>query len=221
MRAAPLRTRCATTPIGPIFRRSSTALRSPVLGRLGHEANPNAKARPRLILSASAAGLERRPDGWWWNPCRVPWGEVVAAVLPAGGRVAVPGGRRVFDLFLALGYDAFHLTRAEGVRVGEGVALFSDCDGASPRRRCCPATGFPGRAAGDRSRRAGEPDGLASPALRLRVPRPKAVRRCKRSLARTPASRDARQNTLRPRAVRRCKRSLAPLRHRGMPGRTP
>jgi hypothetical protein len=99
-----------------------------VLGRLGHEANPNAKARPRLVLSSSAAGLERRPDGWWWNPALVSWREAIAAVLPSGGRVAVPGGRRVFDLFLALGYDAFHLTRAEAVRVGEGVALFSDCD---------------------------------------------------------------------------------------------
>ena len=33
----------------------------------------------------------------------------------------------MFDLFLALGYDVFHLTRAEDVRIGEGVALFSAC----------------------------------------------------------------------------------------------
>jgi dihydrofolate reductase len=99
-----------------------------VLGRLGHEANPNEKARLRLVLSSSAAGIERRPDAWWWNPARVSWTEAVAAVLPAGGRVAVPGGRQVFDLFLDLGYDAFHLTRAHAVRVGEGIALFSACD---------------------------------------------------------------------------------------------
>ena len=99
-----------------------------VLGRLGHEANPNTKGRLRLILSASAEGLARRPDGWWWNPARVPWREAIATVLPVGGRVAVPGGRRVFDLFLGIGYDAFHLTRAESVRLGEGVALFSACE---------------------------------------------------------------------------------------------
>lgn len=99
-----------------------------VLGRLGHEANPNRKGRPRLVLSTSAQGLERRPDAWWWNPAAMPWAEAIDAVLPHGGRVAVPGGRRVFDLFLKLGYGAFHLTRAEGVRVPGGVALFSACD---------------------------------------------------------------------------------------------
>ena len=99
-----------------------------VLGRLGHAANPNPKGRLRLVLSASAAGLERRADGWWWNPERVPWAEAIARVLPAGGRVAVPGGRRVFDLFLGIGYDAFHLSRAESVRIGAGTALFSACD---------------------------------------------------------------------------------------------
>ena len=36
------------------------------------------------------------------------------------------------DLFLAIGYDAFHLTRAEGVSIPDGVPLFSGCrDGAS------------------------------------------------------------------------------------------
>jgi hypothetical protein len=99
-----------------------------VLGRLGHEANPNLKNRLRLVLSSSADGLERRPDGWWWNPAALPWKEVIAAVLPEGGRVAVPGGRRVFDLFLTLGFDAFHLTRAEGARVPGGVGLFSGCE---------------------------------------------------------------------------------------------
>ena len=34
-----------------------------VLGRLGHEANPNPKGRLRMILSSSSTGLERRRDG--------------------------------------------------------------------------------------------------------------------------------------------------------------
>src|SRR3712207_721695 len=99
-----------------------------VLGRLGHEAHPNRKSRPRMILSSSSQGLERRSDGWWWNPVAVSWTDAVRAVLPGGGRIAVPGGRRVFDLFLAIGYDAFHLTRAEGVLVPNGAAVFSGCD---------------------------------------------------------------------------------------------
>jgi hypothetical protein len=99
-----------------------------ILGRLGHEANPNRKNRPRIILSTKVPRLERRSDGWWWNPEGIAWDAAIRTILPEGGRVAVPGGRRVFDLFLAIGYDAFHLTRAEGVRVPGGIALFSGCD---------------------------------------------------------------------------------------------
>jgi hypothetical protein len=31
----------------------------------------------------------------------------------------------VFDLFLAVGYDAFHLSRAHGVSLPGGIALFA------------------------------------------------------------------------------------------------
>ena len=99
-----------------------------VLGRRGHEAHPNPKGRLRVVLSSSSTGLERRSDGWWWNPDAIPWGKAIRAVLPRGGRVAVPGGRRVFDLFLDIGYDAFHLTRAGGAFIQDGVAVFSGCD---------------------------------------------------------------------------------------------
>jgi hypothetical protein len=34
----------------------------------------------------------------------------------------------VFDLFLGIGYDAFHLTRAGGAFIPGGVAVFSGCD---------------------------------------------------------------------------------------------
>jgi dihydrofolate reductase len=99
-----------------------------VLGRLGHEANPNPKKRLRMVLSSSSSGLEQREDGWWWNPGVLSWEEAIGQVLPNGGRVAVPGGRQVFDLFLAIGYTAFHLTRAEGAFIPDGVAVFSECD---------------------------------------------------------------------------------------------
>lgn len=99
-----------------------------VLGRLGHEANPNPRGRLRIVLSSSSRGIERRPDGWWWNPQTLSWSEAIRTVLPHGGRVAVPGGRQVFDLFLKHGYDAFHLTRAEGVVVPGGVPVFSSCE---------------------------------------------------------------------------------------------
>jgi hypothetical protein len=34
----------------------------------------------------------------------------------------------VFDLFLAIGFDAFHLTRAHGVKLPGGRSVFSACD---------------------------------------------------------------------------------------------
>ena len=98
------------------------------LGRLGHEANPNVKGRRRLVLSRAARGLEQRNDAWWWNPERASWREAMQILLPHGGRVAVPGGQAVFDLFLALGYDAFHLSRAHGVLLAGGRYLFAACE---------------------------------------------------------------------------------------------
>src|SRR5580698_5048812 len=84
------------------------------LGRLGHEANPNFKERRRLVLSSAAHGLEGRVDAWWWNPAETSWAQVAARLLPNGGRVAVPGGQAVLELFMAVGYDSFHLSRAGG-----------------------------------------------------------------------------------------------------------
>ncbi len=98
------------------------------LGRKGHEAHANPKGRTRLVVSSSAAGLERRADAWWWNPAAVPWSDVARRLLPEGGRVAVPGGTDVFDLFLGIGYDEFHLTRVIGAEVGPGAPVFRACD---------------------------------------------------------------------------------------------
>jgi hypothetical protein len=98
------------------------------LGRLGHEANPNFKERRRLVLSSAGRGLEQRPDAWWWNPVRSPWREVAATLLPSGGRVAVPGGQAVFDLFMTIGYDSFHLSRAGGVLLAGGRSVFAACE---------------------------------------------------------------------------------------------
>lgn len=95
------------------------------LGRLSHEANPNRKGRNRMVLSASANGIERRSDAWWWNPADVSLAEALSEAAPVSGVVAVPGGRQVFDLFLSIGFDAFHLARAADVRLPDGVPIFS------------------------------------------------------------------------------------------------
>jgi dihydrofolate reductase len=98
------------------------------IGRLGHEANPNIKGRRRLVLSSAARGLEQRSDAWWWNPAQASWRETAETLLPEGGRIAVPGGQAVFDLFLRQGYDGFHLSRAHGVRLPAGRRLFAACE---------------------------------------------------------------------------------------------
>jgi hypothetical protein len=96
-----------------------------VLGRLSHEASPNRRRRRRLVLSSAARGIERRGDVWWWNPQEVPVTDALERAAPEGGVVAVPGGRRVFDLFLGLGFDAFHLARAERIILPAGIPIFS------------------------------------------------------------------------------------------------
>jgi hypothetical protein len=102
-----------------------------VLGRLSHEANPNTARRNRLIVSTAAGGVERRSDGWWWNPAEAPLPVALKSAAPNGGIVAVPGGRLIFDLILKIGFDAFHLARATQVRIPDGVPLFS---AIGPRR---------------------------------------------------------------------------------------
>lgn len=99
-----------------------------VLGRLSHEATPNVRRRNRLIVSGSVAGVERRADGWWWNPAYAPAAAALAAAAPSGGIAAVPGGHLVFDLFRELGFDAFHLARNQRVRLPGGIPLFSAID---------------------------------------------------------------------------------------------
>ncbi len=99
-----------------------------VLGHRSHQLAPNVRGDQRLVISRRAAGLEQRANVWWWNPARMSWVEVAKELLPRGGEVAVPGGQVVFDLFLTIGFDAFHLSRAHGVRLPRGRAIFSRCD---------------------------------------------------------------------------------------------
>jgi hypothetical protein len=99
-----------------------------VLGHRSHELAPNVRGDLRLVVSRGAAGLEQHANVWWWYPARIGWVEVAKELLPRGGDVAVPGGQAVFDLFLKIGFDAFHLSRAHGVKLPGGRALFSGCD---------------------------------------------------------------------------------------------
>jgi hypothetical protein len=113
-----------------------------VLGHRSHELAPNVRGDQRLVISRGAAGLEQHANVWWWNPARVSWVEVTKELLPRGGDVAVPGGQVVFDLFLKIGFDAFHLSRAHGVRLPGGRALFSGCDAGLSAEAVLASAGF-------------------------------------------------------------------------------
>lgn len=113
-----------------------------VLGRRSHEAVPNLKRRNRVVMSSAARGLERRTDAWWWSPAEASLDEALAAAAPAGGTVAVPGGRLVFDYFLALGFDAFHLARVADVTLAGGIPVFSAVAGSASAKGVLTAAGL-------------------------------------------------------------------------------
>ncbi len=116
------------------------------LGRTSHEATPNTRGRRRLILSRAAPGLEQRGDGFWWRPDEVGFAEVAARLMPNGGRLAVPGGQAAFELFLRIGYAAFHLARAEGAFLPGGRGIFAGTEGGEPADAALRRAGLaPGR----------------------------------------------------------------------------
>ena len=115
-----------------LYQREQEVANLVVFARRSHELEPNIHKTPRLVVSREAPGLEQRPDGWWWDPRRTTWEEVAARLLPTGGRVALGGGQVVFDLFLMIGFDGFHLSRAHGVKLPGGRSVFSACDKGVP-----------------------------------------------------------------------------------------
>lgn len=110
-----------------LYQRAQKQAALVVFARRSHELEPNIHRTLRLVVSREAAGLESRPDSWWWDPRRITWEEVATRLLPKGGGVAIGGGQVVFDLFLAIGFDGFHLSRARGVKLPGGRSVFSAC----------------------------------------------------------------------------------------------
>jgi len=111
-----------------LYQRAQNEASLVVFARRSHELEPNLHGQHRLVVSREAPGLEQRADGWWWDPRRTSWENVATRLLPTGGLVAVCGGQVVFDLFLMIGYDGFHLSRAHGVMLPGGRSVFSACD---------------------------------------------------------------------------------------------
>jgi dihydrofolate reductase len=99
-----------------------------VHGRHSHEGQANSPLRRRLVLTRRIAGLAPDPDypkSLLWNPAGASFADACAALDLASGAVAVLGGTAVFTLFLEIGYDAFHISRAGKVKLPGGEPVFS------------------------------------------------------------------------------------------------
>ena len=106
-------------------------------GRYSYERGPDARERKRLVLTRSVESLAphpRHPRGLWWNPAGASFDEAWRALGLDGGEVAVIGGTDVFGLFLNLGYDAFHLTRADRALLPGGRPVFPGVPTRSPEQ---------------------------------------------------------------------------------------
>jgi dihydrofolate reductase len=98
-----------------------------VHGRHSHEGGPRASERYRLVLTRGVAALApdpKRPHSLLWNPQGASLDQALTELHAPDGTLAVIGGPEVNELFLTIGYDAFHLSRAAHVRLPGGRPVF-------------------------------------------------------------------------------------------------
>jgi hypothetical protein len=99
-----------------------------VHGRHSHEKQANSPRRRRLVLTrkvATIAADPEHPKALMWNPAGIGFAETCRALGLDGGVAAIIGGTDVFTLFLDVGYDAFHLSRASRARLPGGRPVFA------------------------------------------------------------------------------------------------
>jgi hypothetical protein len=89
-----------------------------------------------LVLTRKIAAIAPDPlqtKCMLWNPAGASFDEACCALGQVAGTIAILGGPGVYNLFLNIGYDAFHLCRAGKVKLPGGVPIFSQVrDGRSP-----------------------------------------------------------------------------------------
>jgi dihydrofolate reductase len=98
-------------------------------GRHSAEGGPTTVRHHRLILTRRVAALGRDPrnsSALLWNPAGASFEDAWRALGAPDGALAVIGGTDVFGLFLEIGYDSFHLSRARNVRLPGGRPLFPE-----------------------------------------------------------------------------------------------
>jgi hypothetical protein len=106
-----------------------------VHGRHSHEMQPHSDRRARLWVTARVKAIEVEditPRSVLWNPQSATFEQAWAA-LEVDGALGVVGGTTVFGMFLPL-YDVFHLSRAPGVRLPGGRAVFPGVPAQTPEQ---------------------------------------------------------------------------------------
>jgi dihydrofolate reductase len=95
-------------------------------GRHSAEGGEKEKLRRRIVLTRRVTMLTadpNNPNAILWNPGSTPFDEAWQRLRIDDGVLAVVGGTDVFGLFLAIGYDAFYLSRTE-VSIPRGRPVF-------------------------------------------------------------------------------------------------
>jgi len=106
-----------------------------VHGRHSHEGQPNSPRRRRLIVTRRISAIEPDPENPMarlWNPAGASFSAACAALGVDTGTIAIIGGTEVFGLFLDVGYDVFHLSRANKVRLPGGRPVFPQVPAQTP-----------------------------------------------------------------------------------------
>jgi hypothetical protein len=105
-----------------------------VHGRHSNEQQPHSPLRKRLILTRRIHATAADPSNskaLLWNPAGASFEEAIVALDAVGAAVGIVGATDVFGLFLDR-YDAFYLTRAPGVRLPGGRAVFPNVPAHTP-----------------------------------------------------------------------------------------
>ncbi|MEA2936212.1 MAG: hypothetical protein QOD74_2858 [Variibacter sp.] len=111
------------------FRAALDAAAAIALGRVTHEAERNSARRRRLVLTRRVAGIAPDPGdahALFWNPAGTTFEAARIGLGLRQGMLAVIGGAEVYATFLDIGYDAFHLTRANKARLPGGHPVLPD-----------------------------------------------------------------------------------------------
>jgi hypothetical protein len=93
--------------------------------------------RRRLVVTGSVATMTdhpHRPNARLWNPAGMSFDEACKAMGVTSGKAAVTGGAGVFGLFLDIGFDAFHLSRAGKVLIPGGRPVFAEVPERTPEQ---------------------------------------------------------------------------------------